>query len=331
MTLSGTTRGSAQTVNQQNHHRDEAHTMDRLSFHKYQNRNAFVSMEKNLIRCACKGDLRGVQFFYTALREGATTEECKKSLREVAGKALLKASGNRILEVVQWLVESAGVSVDYEIQGMTALTLAVRDVDPRCRSKVQIAKYLIRNGANPNQYCLGVNTLITTVKNDCLFHAFELTKCLINDGGVHVDATEKATGNTALHYASAIPGKFPLVPLLHQAGANINIRNEMGSTVLHVACAAPSSAENEELVWYLLSRAEADILPRDVWGETCMEKAMENHDNPKLISLFQTRRRILQENWNLLQHLGSIGWWSRGSLPSTGRKQKRRIPSNENP
>ncbi|MBH37583.1 hypothetical protein CL658_00940 [bacterium] len=104
------------------------------------------------------------------------------------------------------------------------------------------------------------------------------TKNLIKHGA-NVNVTN-IYGETVLQLA-AFDGFVEIVQLLLDKGAEVNATNKYGITALHFAAVGQAQEGYEEIV-QLLVKAGADINARDIWGNTALQRATTFGHNVKL-------------------------------------------------
>uniref|UniRef100_A0ABD2WJL1 Uncharacterized protein n=1 Tax=Trichogramma kaykai TaxID=54128 RepID=A0ABD2WJL1_9HYME len=157
--------------------------------------------------------------------------------------------------------------------GRTPLHLAL------ARGRRQLAKLLLRNGADPNSVDEeGSTPLHVICEGKCDDELAELF-FKINDDmqQVHVDARDKK-GNTALHYV--LTGKqIKLFELLLRRGADPNLTNAEGSTALHVLCKYDYDVYDLMVLLFKISREKnrpVQIDARDNSGRTPLQWAVAN-------------------------------------------------------
>ena len=109
------------------------------------------------------------------------------------------------------------------------------------------------------------NLLVHAVLDEHL----ELVKSLIEQGA-SVHAFGKKHGCTVLHIAAQCRSKVEVVQCLVSQGADVNAKDDEGSTPLHHA----SKFNHIEVVDYLISRG-ANVHAKDSEGRTALDLAME--------------------------------------------------------
>ncbi|CAB0042711.1 unnamed protein product [Trichogramma brassicae] len=158
--------------------------------------------------------------------------------------------------------------------GRTPLHLAL------ARGRRQLAKLLLRNGADPNSVNEeGSTPLHVICEGKCDDELAELF-FKINDDiqqKVHVDARDKK-GNAALHYV--LTGKqIKLFELLMRRGADPNLTNAEGSTALHVLCKYDHDVVDLMVLLFKISREKhqpVQIDAQDKFGRTPLQWAVAN-------------------------------------------------------
>ena len=144
----------------------------------------------------------------------------------------------------------SGVSVDAPItrEGVTALMLSAE------LGKIEMINYLTSVGASLRTVD---NIGYTALHFACSPQgSTEGLKACLAIGGADADLNQKESeqGNTALHFA-AVNGSIDKVKALVEAGAQIDIQNNIGNTPLIAACIK----DNVLIVAYLISKG-ADFL-----------------------------------------------------------------------
>lgn len=125
----------------------------------------------------------------------------------------------------------------------------------------------------------------TALHISALTNKVSMVEHLLSKGGLQGSGanvgTKTTSGKTALHYA-LIGNNAKIVGLLLDAGAAVGAVDDRGATALHLGCKAGSL----ETVKLMLSRLDADINTRDMFGRTPMHYAAENlYDDPALVTL----------------------------------------------
>jgi len=208
------------------------------------------SPEKLLIRAAEQGNEGKVLFFlekgvpvdakdkqgYTALMKAASNGQEKvvnlliekkagvNAITVFGTTALMQAAWNGHLNIVKLLVEN---KADIHMQGAggwTALYFAALSD----RGHPEVVRFLLEKGANPNiKDYMGLTLLMQAAWNGHL----NIVKLLVeNKADIHMQG---AGGWTALYFAALSDREHPeIVRFLLEKGANPNIKNSMGLTLL---------------------------------------------------------------------------------------------------
>jgi ankyrin repeat protein len=125
----------------------------------------------------------------------------------------------------------------------------------------EIIKKLLQLGADPNHNHIKSIPLIVAVKTKC----FEGLQHLIR-AGANVDAVDRL-GNSVLHYA-VTSEKVPIVKLILDSGAKVNVTNWWNQTPFHWAVSTSKDQINTSLrVEKLLLDFGADINATDNFGK----------------------------------------------------------------
>jgi len=144
---------------------------------------------------------------------------------------------------------------------------------------LQVAKVLLRNGADPNQQ--SELDKVTPIERAASNGYFEIVKLLI-ENGADVDQQNSKHRATALMFAS-LNGHSEVVDLLVDNGALLDVRGTRGESALFLAV----SAERKEVVQKLLAYGANKDRP-DIFGMTCLQKAIDLQ-NEDLISLLKEK------------------------------------------
>uniref|UniRef100_A0A0G4HHJ5 Uncharacterized protein n=1 Tax=Chromera velia CCMP2878 TaxID=1169474 RepID=A0A0G4HHJ5_9ALVE len=180
--------------------------------------------------------------------------------------ALMKATKGGNLEACQMLVEAgADMEAQSAHEGFTALHIAC-DENPQ----PNIARYLLSQGVNVNATS-GPRTFAETPLHCAAFEGHtELVELLLSQGAelYALDTDEM----TALHHA-VYGGKRAVAALLIDKGIGVNERDRLGRTALHYTTREEwGPADNVEIAELLLSHG-ADIEVREIQGVTVLHMA----------------------------------------------------------
>lgn len=143
-------------------------------------------------------------------------------------------------EIAKYLIEDKKADVNAENEyGWTALKYASDE------GRLEIVKYLVENGASVDA------EVLTITKN------LEIFEYLLEQGNLNINSVGYL-GMTALSSASIEYGNLEMIKYLLEKGADINVKNEDGSTALMTA----SMYGNLEIIKYLIENG-ADINAKD--------------------------------------------------------------------
>eukprot|EP01091_Cochliopodium_minus_P016089 TRINITY_DN5917_c0_g1_i3.p1 TRINITY_DN5917_c0_g1~~TRINITY_DN5917_c0_g1_i3.p1 ORF type:complete len:151 (-),score=26.07 TRINITY_DN5917_c0_g1_i3:52-504(-) len=87
---------------------------------------------------------------------------------------------------------------------------------------------------------------------------------------------------TPLHYAFTKDGDYPMKILEEFGGFDVNLINDYGETILHLAC---RHNQNLEVIKYLINNKKMDFNLRNTKGRTPFICALENK-NAEIIKFF---------------------------------------------
>jgi ankyrin repeat protein len=163
------------------------------------------------------------------------------------------------VECVEMLV-GAGANVNTVYKSNTALSIAI------LVGKEAVVPVLLRAGADVN--AAGGAALIQASKTGNV----AMVNILLQ-AGADVNARPSENSYTALHCASNIDKGDLVIPILLQAGANVNLTNH-GSTALMYAARRLAAVRTIRL----LLEAGADINATDNDGDSALIKAVSNHN-----------------------------------------------------
>lgn len=136
--------------------------------------------------------------------------------------------------------------------GLNALCAAV------AKNQLEVVKTLLSFGANPKITCDGLNALQIAVYSGHL----EVTKLLLD---TDIDLNYQSDNNgTALHEA-ILRENCDILKLLLERGANPNLLNKNGNTVLTFAL---WNIKNVEVIKVLINSSDIDVNIPDAWGMT---------------------------------------------------------------
>lgn len=166
---------------------------------------------------------------------------------QVSMTPLMYASYLGNYEIVRYLVEEKKADINIENEyGWTALKYASDE------GRLEIVKYLVENGASVDA------EVLTITKN------LEVFEYLLEQGNLNINSVGYL-GMTALSLASIEYGNLEMIKYLLEKGADINVKNEDGSTALMTA----SMYGNLEIIKYLIENG-ADINAKDNDGSTAL-------------------------------------------------------------
>lgn len=155
------------------------------------------------------------------------------------------------------------------------VTTSINQIDKLSNSPLSLAaglehaaivEKLLQLGANPNHHHQNKDgiPIIRAVEAKC----FEAVKFLVI-GGANVNISD-AQGNSVLHYAVKSE-KVQVVKLLIDSGANVNFRNKRNETPLHWAIQCSKEQINTSLrVEKILLDSGADINATDNFGKSLL-------------------------------------------------------------
>ena len=179
-----------------------------------------------------------------------------------------------------------GFSVDAPItnEGVTALMIAAE------MGKTKMINFLAteagasmqkvdKQGYNPLHFTAGFSGSVEGLR-----------ACLAISTG-SINARETDQGNTPLHFAAA-NGSLEKVTLLVEAGADLEIKNNIGNTPIIAAC----YRDNVEVVQYLLNRG-ADFLEVNDQDQDCLAIAA-NFDSLRVARILLDRINPTKRNTN---------------------------------
>jgi len=189
-------------------------------------------------------------------------------------KAFREACSALDLEKVKALLEKGADINGHDENGNTALMFQVYKGDER----IEIVRFLLSNGANPNLPSNGGEQEgITPIHIACAVGANECLGALIaNSASVHWTTPD---GSEAIHSA-AIGGNATTIKLLVKAGANINVINQKNRTALHNCLITKNIAVAKALI-----KAGAELEIRDDEGATVLFKSVCDENAP-FVKLF---------------------------------------------
>lgn len=189
---------------------------------------------------------------------------------------MIAADRNRISMVNQLIEAKANLNLQAK-NNVTALILAV------CNKNTAIALKLIQAGAALDlQDVYGNTALIHAARNGDA----EIVKALV-EAHANLDC-QNNIGQTALNVASAHPSTaYDLIA----AGANLNLRDGRGNTILILA----ASYGNLELVQTLV-KAGADLHIQNKDGKTALDVAIRNENTSVVNYLLANQARVNDVN-----------------------------------
>lgn len=159
---------------------------------------------------------------------------------QVSMTPLMYASYLGNYEIARYLVEEKKADINAENEyGWTALKYASDE------GRLEIVKYLVENGASVDA------EVLTITKN------LEIFEYLLERGNLNINSVGYL-GMTALSLASIEYENLEMIKYLLEKGADINVKNEDGSTALMTA----SMYGNLEIIKYLIENG-ADINSKD--------------------------------------------------------------------
>ena len=156
------------------------------------------------------------------------------------------------------------------------------------QGKVEVVRALLDHGANAKLETKGGETalhLVARGKYDSEEHGVGVAQLLLEQG-VDVHVQSKIYG-TALHCA-AIGGRFNIVQLLLDRGANPRAENEQGRTPLHSVSRGKESREHGVRIARLLLERGVDVNAQEKNGWTLLHSAVFNGrlDIAQVLSFF---------------------------------------------
>lgn len=166
---------------------------------------------------------------------------------QISMTPLMYASYLDNYEIARYLVEEKGADINAKNEyGWTALTYASDE------GHLNMVKYLVDNGADIDSEAL------TVTRN------LEIFEYLLEKGNVDINSVGYL-GMTALSLSSIEEGDLEMFKYLLKKGADVNVKNDDGSTALMIA----SLYGNLEMVKYLIENG-ADINAKDNDGSTAL-------------------------------------------------------------
>ena len=141
-------------------------------------------------------------------------------------------------------------------------------------NKTGLLKFLIEREASLTIKNEGETLLGESVR----IHNLDLINFLLDQKGVDVNQQDEL-GDTPLHIATRM-GNLPLIQLLTDRGARLDIKNKRGETLLHLAL----KANLEDFTRFLLNSNKIDINAQDILGNTALYyAAIGTQKNPQII------------------------------------------------
>ena len=187
------------------------------------------------------------------------------------GSFPLHYSGSK--EVAEFFL-TKGIDINIRnYKGETPLHTAVKF------NREETAFYLLSKGADPNARNMWNHTPLYYPESG---ERYNIMKELIAHGAT-VNITD-ANNHTPLYYAAMHDKTGKTVELLLSKGAKVNIKNDVGSTPLHIS----TFTSNLKAAEILLS-AGADLNAKNKKGETPIDCALSNTQNRELAKLFLSR------------------------------------------
>jgi ankyrin repeat protein len=145
------------------------------------------------------------------------------------------------------------------------------------RGDLEATKALLVKGADVNGVCMERTALISacTTNNVALIKLLLAKKADVNK--VPYDDSYSPLGTACMY------GYLDVLPVLLQAGANINQKNYYGQTALHLAI----EHYRAEVVYWLLSQHGIDVKAKDGDGHTALHMATRQNNMKMVLKLIQ--------------------------------------------
>jgi hypothetical protein len=171
-------------------------------------------------------------------------------MSELLERKLISAAWGGNYSIIRQLLEK-GARINAESNGQTALQAAMR------QGHEAIADFLIEQGADVNVLGLeGKSLLMEMVERGNL----GMARLLIGSGRVDLNRKESRYGNTALMKA-VIAGDIDMVRMLIRAGADVNVKNNMGQTPMDWS---EKWGRKEMIEWLQQGKAQGRALSRNI-------------------------------------------------------------------
>ena len=182
--------------------------------------------------------------------------------------ALIIAVNRKNTDTVKCLLKSPGIAIDTENQNeWTALTLAAANND------VSIIKLLLDKGANINRTDASGESALTTAVS---YETTNAIQCLLNNPKIAINQ-QNINGMTTLMIATQ-KSNCPIIKLLLQYGADVNIPTKQGITALMIA----SDSGNINAAECLLSNSNLAIDQQNNAGGTALMIAAKKNNCPMI-------------------------------------------------
>ncbi len=201
------------------------------------------------------------------------------------------------IDIITRMIADNLVDINFQDNiGITAIIFAAKN------NNFEMVKFLLKNDANINfQDNFGINALMYAVKNN----NFEMVKLLAysdnhdseDDSEVYIEI-EDNLGNTALMYAVKNNNLDIVDFLVVEMGAEINLKNKYGQTVLQLAANSNTnmikmllgiaqrlevrdmdSNNIIEVLYLKLLNSGIDLNFKDKYGETPLYRAVDNNNS----------------------------------------------------
>lgn len=220
--------------------------------------NQLTSNHFSPLHIASENGFNGIVKYLLKEDSSNINDKCDDSSKQPSMTALHLASRFGHTQTVTLLLECEANKADINAtnsMNKTPLYLAAE------YGHEAVAKLLLANGADPSIASKKNGTNDQTPLHQAALHGFtEIIKELLLNKKANVNAKD-AMGNTPLHLA-ALEGKQDVIKLLLDNGAEVNEQNDLGNTSLHFAMQNGYSE-----ISTLLTDAGAEIL-KNLQGET---------------------------------------------------------------